>query len=105
MSNGERFYEVRARYKTLEEAVYLARKLDEVQETFGGDLIRVIVDNGEGYGLRECTAEGCSAALAYPDEGTACDEHTCAECGGVSRRLADNMGYACDTCYGGRWDK
>jgi len=108
MSNGERFYEVRARYKTLEEAVYLARKLDEVQETFGGDLIRVIVDNGEGYGLRECAADGCAAILYYPDEGTACEEHKCAECGGVlppNPALALVEGYACDTCYGGRWDK
>jgi hypothetical protein len=97
--DGERFYEVRARLGTLDEAVRVARTLD------ASGVAYVAVDNGEGYGLRECTAEGCSAALAYPDEGTACDEHTCAECGGVSRRLADNMGYACDTCYGGRWDK
>jgi hypothetical protein len=75
MSNGERFYEVRARFSTLEGAVGLARSLDEAQSTFGGDLLRIIVDNGEGYGLRECTADDCTAILAYPDEGERCEDH------------------------------
>jgi hypothetical protein len=100
--DGERFYEVRARLGTLDEAVRVARTLD------ASGVAYVAVDSGEGYGLRECTAEGCPAILAYPDEGTACDEHRCAECGGVlppNPALALVEGYACDTCYGGRWDK
>jgi hypothetical protein len=73
--DGERFYEVRARFSTLEGAVGLARSLDEAQGTFGGDLLGIVVDNGEGYGLRECAAEGCATVLAYADEGDSCDEH------------------------------
>lgn len=38
-----------------------------------------------GYGARTCSADGCSAVLAYPDEGTECEEHrtkwaTCMDC-------------------------
>jgi len=68
--DGERFYEVRARFSTLDGAVEVARTLD------ANGVAYVAVDNGEGYGLRECTAEGCTAILAYPDEGTACGEHS-----------------------------
>lgn len=70
MSNGERFYEVRARFSTLEGAVEVARTLDANGVSY------VEVDNGEGYGLRECTAEGCTAILAYPDEGERCEDHS-----------------------------
>jgi hypothetical protein len=68
--DGERFYEVRARFSTLDGAVEVARTLD------ANGVGYVSVDTGEGYGLRECTAEGCAAILAYPDEGTACEEHS-----------------------------
>lgn len=70
MSNGERFYEVRARFSTLEGAVEVARTLD------ANGVAYVEVDNGEGYGLRECTAEDCTAILAYPDEGERCEDHS-----------------------------
>jgi hypothetical protein len=69
MSNGERFYEVRARFSTLDGAVEVARTLD------ANGVAYVEVDNGEGYGLRECSAEGCAAILAYPDEGERCEDH------------------------------
>lgn len=45
-------------------------------------------DTGNGYGARGCAAEGCGAILAYPDEGRACAEHTCAGCGAVVDALA-----------------
>jgi hypothetical protein len=75
------------------------------------------VDNGDGYGLRACAAEGCGALLAYPDEGTACADHTCAGCGTVvnglsvyplpyrdthTRRLeVDTSATACERCFVG----
>lgn len=31
--------------------------------------------DGDGYNLRGCSTEGCSAILAYPDEGETCPEH------------------------------
>lgn len=70
MNNGERFYEVRARFSTLDDAVEVARALD------ADGVAYVAVDNGEGYGLRECTAEDCTAILAYPDEGDRCEDHS-----------------------------
>lgn len=70
MSNGDRFYEVRARLGTLDEAVRVARTLD------ASGVAYVAVDSGEGYGLRECTAVDCTAILAYPDEGERCEEHS-----------------------------
>jgi hypothetical protein len=67
--DGERFYEVRARLGTLDEAVRVARTLD------ASGVAYVAVDSGEGYGLRECAAEGCATVLVYADEGDSCDEH------------------------------
>lgn len=70
MGNGERFYEVRARLATLDEAVKVARTLD------ADGVKEVIVDSGEGYGLRGCAVSGCGAVLAYPDEGERCEDHS-----------------------------
>lgn len=67
-----------------------------------------------GYGARGCAAEGCGAILAYPDEGQACPDHTCAACGVVVHPLAgfslawrddggvvylDDTATACLSCY------
>ena len=72
-------------------------------------------DTGNGYGARGCAAEGCEAILAYPDEGAACDDHTCGGCGAVVDALAvfslpyrddsgrvwlDDTASACVVCYG-----
>jgi len=69
----------------------------------------------EGYGARGCAAEGCGAILAYPDEGAACEKHTCAARGVVVDALAvfslpyrdergavylDDTATACVGCYG-----
>lgn len=50
--------------------------------------IATATDTGNGYGARGCAAEGCGAILAYPDEGRACEAHTCAGCGAVVDALA-----------------
>ena len=72
-------------------------------------------DTGNGYGARGCAAEGCGAILAYPDEGRACEAHTCQACGVVVDALAafslpyrddagrvwlDDTASACVDCYG-----
>jgi len=72
-------------------------------------------DTGNGYGARGCAADGCGAILAYPDEGMACEAHTCAACGVVVDALAvfslawrddagavylDDTATACLACYG-----
>lgn len=67
--SGGRFFEVRVRVAEIDEAVALARRLD------GDGLDDIAIDTGEGYGMRECAAEGCDAILYYPDEGEVCDEH------------------------------
>jgi hypothetical protein len=67
--NGEKFYEVRARFSTLEGALEWAHTLD------ANGVAYVAVDTGEGYGLRECAAEGCATVLAYADDGDSCNEH------------------------------
>jgi len=71
---------------------------------------------GQGYGPRGCAAEGCGAVLAYPDEGTACEAHTCQGCGATIHPLEifplpfmdreyggvaiDYARVACLACYG-----
>ena len=72
-------------------------------------------DTGNWYGARGCAAEGCGAILAYPDEGAACEAHTCGGCGAVVDALAvfsqpyrdergavylDDTATACVGCYG-----
>lgn len=42
---------------------------------------------GTEYAPHGCTAQGCAAVLYYPDEGQACKEHTCAECGATVESL------------------
>ena len=71
-------------------------------------------DTGNGYGARGCADDGCGAILAYPDEGRACEAHTCAGCGAVVDALAvfsqpyrddagrvwlDDTATACVDCY------
>lgn len=72
-------------------------------------------DTGNGYGARGCAAEGCGAILAYPDEGAACEAHTCAACGAIVATLdawplpwrdeggayLDDTATACRPCYTG----
>jgi hypothetical protein len=67
--NGEKFFEVRARFDTLDGALEVARTLD------ANGVAYVAVDNGEGYGMRECVAQGCDSILYYPDEGSTCYDH------------------------------
>ena len=70
---------------------------------------------GTEYAPHKCAADGCAAILYYPDEGRACDEHTCAGCGAVVDALAvfsqpyrddagrvwlDDTATACVGCYG-----
>lgn len=70
---------------------------------------------GTEYAPRGCAADGCAAILYYPDEGRACEAHTCAGCGAVVDALAvfsqpyrddsgavylDDNATACLSCYG-----
>lgn len=66
---AETFVEVRARFGSLEEALKWAHKMDD------NGVKEISVDNGDGYGLRGCSTEGCDAVLAYPDEGDTCPDH------------------------------
>jgi hypothetical protein len=68
--DGERFYEIRARFSTLEGALEWAHTLD------ANGVAEVVVDNGEGYGVRGCVAQGCDSILTYPDEGSTCYDHS-----------------------------
>ena len=104
-----RFVEVRVRCDTLAAAVAVARSLD------GGDGVQdVVVDNGDGYGMRQCAEQGCGAVLVYPDEGDVCEEHTCQACGvsvgslesfpiawkdGHGIVWTDSTQTSCKTCY------
>lgn len=65
----ERFVEIRARFGSLSEALEWAHKMDD------NGVKEISVDNGDGYGLRGCSVEGCEAVLAYPDEGETCPDH------------------------------
>ena len=72
-------------------------------------------DTGNGYGARGCAADGCGAILAYPDEGAACEAHTCQACGAIVATLdawplpwrdeggayLDDTATACRPCYTG----
>jgi hypothetical protein len=69
MSKEKTFVEISARFDTLEQALEWAHTLD------ANGVREISVDNGDGYGLRECASELCSAVLAYPDEGDTCEEH------------------------------
>jgi len=99
MSNGERFYEVRARFDTLDGALEWAHTLD------ANGVREVIVDNGEGYGLRGCAADGCGAVLAYPDEGDRCEDHRCNYCGAIAEYLADNNESGILSAYCGKCEE
>lgn len=66
---AETFVEVRARFGSLEEALKWAHEMDD------NGVKEISVDNGDGYGLRGCSTEGCDAVLAYPDEGDTCPDH------------------------------
>jgi hypothetical protein len=76
--------------------------------------IATATDTGNGYGARGCVSSRCGAILAYPDEGAACEAHTCAACGVVVDALAvfslpyrddagrvwlDDTATACLACY------
>ena len=67
--SGERFFEVRARFDTLDGALKVAHTLND------SGVHNVTIDNGEGYGMRECIANGCDSILYYPDEGNTCYDH------------------------------
>lgn len=69
MSKEKTFVEISARFDTLEQALEWAHTLD------ANGVREVSIDNGDGYGLRGCSTEGCDAVLAYPDEGDTCPEH------------------------------
>lgn len=69
MSREKTFVEISARFDTLEQALKWAHEMDD------NGVKDISVDNGDGYGLRQCLAEDCDAILAYPDEGDTCEEH------------------------------
>ena len=68
--DGERFYELRARFSTLEGALEWAHTLD------ANGVVEVVVDNGDGYGLQRCIAQGCDSIVCRHDEGGACYDHS-----------------------------
>lgn len=69
MKREKTFVEISARFDTLEQALEWAHTLD------ANGVREISVDNGDGWGLRECSATDCDAVLAYPDEGGTCPEH------------------------------
>ncbi len=104
MSGEKRFVEIRARFESLEKALEWAHKMDD------SGVKEITVDNGDGYGLRECSSDGCTAILAYPDEGEKCEDHdgvsyTCFLCGNVEPYdkgvLIEGDGMACRECAQG----
>jgi hypothetical protein len=103
MSEEKRFVEVSARFESLEKALEWAHKMDD------GGVKEISVDNGDGYGLRECSVDGCTAVLAYPDEGETCEDHwikyTCFLCGNVEEYekgvVIEGDGMACRECAEG----